>query len=38
LGKTSAKPDARSMTSDPICWYSIHQPLRYLLQCRRAAA
>jgi hypothetical protein len=23
------------MTSDPICWYSIHQLLRYLLQCRR---
>jgi hypothetical protein len=23
------------MTSDPICWYSIHQPLRHLLQCRR---
>jgi hypothetical protein len=23
------------MTSDPICWYSTHQPLRYLLQCRR---
>ena len=21
------------MTSDPICWYSTHQPLRYLLQC-----
>jgi hypothetical protein len=23
------------MTYDPICWYSTHQPLRYLLQRRR---